>query len=637
MTAATAAYGINTSYDVMIPMRDGVRLAADIYWPALSSGERAPGPFPTILGRTAYSKQNGPQWVDSVARFFTPQGYVTVLEDIRGRGNSGGTGGYGHVYNKNEGRDGYDTIEWIAAQSWSNGRVGMVGSSHNANVQNVAALHRPPHLTALWIDVTRTSGFHNMPRHGGALMLTMVGAIFLHLHDAQEVRDDPAAQAWIARTLENFREYLWWPGFKRGQSPLSLVPSLEDVYFHYIHDTTYSDWWKDESIGQKPHFHRFADIPITFSGGWNDPFVADNSEEYVILRAQNKSPMRLIIGPWNHVAMHGNGSSVVGEVDFGPTAHWGDHVYNQERLRWFDRWLRDIDTGVEKDPPVRVFVMGGGGGTRTVRGHLLHGGQWRTEKAWPIARAVDTPFYLAADGGLSRAEVPAEGAVSWVHDPKNPVPSLGGTVTGFYEWLKIPEGFKSELIPARARMRTIVPDGPLHQRERADQVGCRPPYPLLGERPDVMVFQTPPLASDVEVTGPINVRLWVSSTALDTDITVKLLDIYPRSPAWPDGFHMPLCDSILRLRFREGFEREVLMTPGTVYEITIALPPVSNLFVAGNRIRLDVASANFPKFDINPNTGEPLARHTHSLPATNTVHFGRSHPSAMTLPVVPTG
>jgi uncharacterized protein len=389
------------------------------------------------------------------------------------------------------------------------------------------------------------------------------------------------------------------------------------------------------------------------SGGWYDPFVAEYTEQFAALRAQmsgrsknkRKSPVRLIVGPWNHLAMRGRGASHVGEVEFGPDAHWGDVVYNDLRLRWFDRWLNGVENGVDREAPVRIFVMGGGSGYKVLKPLNLiqgqgdkridHGGTWRNEQEWPLARAVAATYYLRAGGGLSldkpgRAEQPT----SWTHDPDNPIPSIGANVTGMYEWVKVPEGLNPSYIPARARMRSVIPDGPMHQLERPELLGCKPPYRLLSERRDVLAFQTPPLERDTEVTGPIEVRLWVSSSAKDTDFTAKLLDIHPPSEEWPDGFHLPLCDSILRARFREGFDHEALMTPGTPYEVTVALPPISNLFKRGHRVRLDIASSNFPRFDVNPGTGEPLGRHTHTVKAVNTVYLDARRPSRLVLPVV---
>ena len=644
MTTSTPSHLITASYNIMVPMRDGTRLATDVYRPALPDGSPAPGRWPAILGRTSYNKSDPVIWVNPVANFFVPRGYVVVLQDLRGRGLSEGTGQYYHTANINEGRDGYDTIEWIAAQPWSSGKIGMVGSSHGGIVQNVAALERPPHLSALWVDVAPTSAFDWEARQGGAMALHMFGALFLHGWDAHELHNDPAARRRIEEGAQDLRGWLLKMPFKPGQTPIAAVPHLEEVLFHYYYEGVLNDWWRMEAMHQKESFDKFADIPTVFSGGWYDPFVAEYSEQFAYLFKRHRTPKRLIIGPWNHVTMRGRGQSHVGEVDFGPDAHWGDVVYNDLRLRWFDRWLKGVENGAGHEPPVRIFVMGGGGGPSSASGtatgagpaRVFHGGRWRYEDEWPLSRAVATLYYLRSGGGLSTEKPgPSHPSASWTHDPENPVPSIGANVTGMYEWVRVPEGLNAAYIPARARMRSVIPDGPMHQKERPGLIACRPPYALLAERPDVAVFQTAPLERDIEVTGPIEVKLWVSSSARDTDFTAKLLDIYPPSEEWPEGFHLPLCDSVLRARFREGFDHEALMEPGRAYEVTVILPPVSDLFKAGHRIRVDIASSNFPRFDVNPNTGEPLGRHTHTVRAINTVYLDAERPSRITLPVVP--
>jgi hypothetical protein len=232
----------------------------------------------------------------------------------------------------------------------------------------------------------------------------------------------------------------------------------------------------------------------------------------------------------------------------------------------------------------------------------------------------------------------AEASTTWLHDPDNPVPSVSGNVTGFYEWIVLPGDLDGAYVPQRARMRSLIPDGPLHQRERESTIvasGRDPATPaLLADRADVNVFQTEPLEADVEVTGSSMVNLWVSSDAVDTDVTAKLLDIYPGSDEYPEGFHLPLGDSIRRARFRDGFDAEIMMIAGEIYEVQIELPPVSNLFKKGHRIRIDISSSNFPRFDVNPNTGEPIGRHTRSRVAQNTVYTDAEHPSHVVLPIV---
>ena len=639
-----ADYGLIVSQNVMVPMRDGVRLATDIYRPADSEGNALDGEFPVILGRTSYDKSNPVIWINPVAKAFVPRGYVVLLQDLRGRGLSEGTGDYFHTANQKEGLDGYDTIEWAAAQEWCSGRVGMVGASHGGIVQNMASLYRPPHLSALWVDVAPTNAFRWEVRQGGAMALHMYGALYLHGYDSQEIADDPAAIERIEWGAERLSEEVWNQPFREGETPISAVPNLEKVLMHYYRDGSYTDFWKQESLNHAQHYDRMADIPAVYSSGWYDPFAAETSEQFAHMAAKNASPQRLILGPWNHVSMRGKGASFVGDVEFGESANWGDKVLKRERFRWFDRWLKDIDTGVEDDDPVRIFVMGGGSGVIDSAGRIEHGGGWRSEQGWPLKRAFETAYYLGsahdAGAGSLIVSVPggSESSTTWLHDPANPVPSVSGNVTGFYEWIVLPGDLDPVYVPQRARMRSLIPDGPLHQEERDSTVVAKDRDPstpaLLADRADVNVFQTEPLENDVEVTGSIIVNLWISSDAVDTDFTAKLLDIYPSSTEYPEGFHLPLGDSIRRARFRDGYDEEQLMTPGEIYEVQIELPPVSNLFKMGHRIRLDISSSNFPRFDVNPNTGESIGRHTQSQIAHNTVYTGSEHSSHVILPIV---
>jgi predicted acyl esterase len=575
-------------------------------------------------------------WTEPVGEFFARAGYAVAIQDLRGRHHSEGAGQYFHFVNPLEGDDGYDTIEWIAAQPWSNGRVGMVGSSHGAIVQQIVALHRPPHLRAIWPDVGPTNAYAHECREGGAMALHMFGAQFLHAHDAQELRDDPVGRRAIERAMEELRAWLERQPYKPGHTPLRWVPNLERTFFEYYYRGAYDEFWQQEMCDQERHFARHADIPGVYSGGWYDPFAAATSNYFASMARQNRTPQRLIMGPWTHTSMRGPGESYSGDVEFGPDALWGDRVYNAERLRWFDRWLRDVPNGVEDEPSVRIFVMGGGDGRKTAAGRLNHGGRWRSEHEWPLARARQTVYYLRAGGALSlEPPAPDEAPARWQHDPTHPVPTIAGTVTGLYELVRPGDGMNAALVSPRARMRSVVPVGGAHQQERPDLVGARPPYPPLAARRDVLVFETPPLAGDLEVTGPIRAVLWVSSSAVDTDVTAKLVDVYPANEDYPDGYHLNLVDSIIRTRYRNGWEREELMVPDEISRVEIALPPTSNLFQAGHRIRVDIAGSNFPRFDVNPNTGEPVGRHTRSVAAHNTVYCDRAHPSHLVLSIVP--
>ena len=634
MDPSTPNYDIVVDENVMVPMRDGVRLATDIYRPAVD-GQAVPGPLPTILGRTCYDKRWQWLWIEPVARYFAPRGYVVAIQDVRGRRRSEGVGQYFHTANVHEGEDGYDTVEWVAAQPWSNGRVGMTGSSHGGLVQTMASLTRPPHLTAIWVDVSPTNIFAHEAREGGAMSLWMFSALFLHAHDAPEIADDPAARETILDGWRRMRELVQSMPFRPGETPLKAVPNLEKTLFDYYYRGEYDEFWSMEACNQEPHLHRAADIPGVFSGGWYDPFAVAMTGHYAAMAAKNDAPQRLDMGPWNHPGRR-TGHTWAGDVDFGPDAAYGVEGYGAQRLRWFDRWLKDIPNGVDDEPPVRIFVMGGGDGRRNAKGRLNHGGRWRYEREWPLARTEYTKHYLCAGGGLSTESPGADDPpISYTHDPEHPVPTISGP-GGVSELRPFPEGFDPETGDPRDYMRPIFTDGGMHQKEAPGLVGAKPPYPLLADRSDVLVFQTGPIPADVELTGPIEVNLWVSSSAVDTDFTAKLLDVYPPSEDYPDGYHLNLGDSIIRARYRNGFESAEMMEPGVVYRVRVSLQPISNLFKAGHRIRLDIASSNFPRFDVNPNTGEPTGKHTRTAKALNSVYLDRDHPSHAALPALPT-
>jgi hypothetical protein len=325
--------------------------------------------------------------------------------------------------------------------------------------------------------------------------------------------------------------------------------------------------------------------------------------------------VRLILGPWTHGDRQ---LTYAGGVDFGPAATLDGNLagdFLTLRLRWFDRWLKAADNGVGGEPAVRLFVMGGGSGRKNSAGRLDHGGRWRAEKDWPLPDTRWTGYYLGADRALSPSGPPRRAAVlTYQYDPQNPVPTIGGCITSG---------------------RPLMVGGAFDQRETPEFFGCKAPYRALAERPDVLVFQTPPLAAELEVTGPIKLRLWVSSDCPDTDFTAKLIDVYPPGVDYPEGFAMNLTDGLLRARYRDSWEQPAMMTPGQVYPIVIETFPTSNLFKRGHRIRLDISSSNFPRFDANPNTGDPEGRPSGQRIARNSLHLGGAHPSQVLLPVIP--
>ncbi len=621
-------YDVVVAKDVMVPMRDGVRLATDVYFPARHPDPVA-GSWPTILHRTIYDKSS--EHLIAQAEYFCRNGYTAVVQDARGRFNSEGE--YYHFIN--EAHDGYDAVEWIAAQRWSDGKVGTYGVSYSSQVQSALATQNPPHLAAMIPMEGPTNIYKYGLRHDGAFQLKFLSVGFWLGQSSHEARANPS----IKTALENARmgDWLWRLPLKVGQSPLALIPSYERFVHEFMTHGDYDEFWDHPAFNVEAHLDEHADVPTYIVSGWYDSWPRTMLEYYVELAKRKQSSIKVLIGPWVH------GDSTVsltysGEVDFGPSAPLDGNLAESHgawRLRWFDRWLRGIENGVDAEAPVKIFVMGGGSGRKNTAGRLEHGGRWRDEYEWPLARTEFTDFYLHGGGSLA-AERPGDdgGSTTYAFDPKNPVPTISGSLSGLAEIAPMPAGVAGEP-PPMTRLRNLAIQGAAHQTERPDGFACRPPYLPLSSRHDVLVFQTKPLEDPIEVTGPITVTLWASSSALDTDFTAKLVDVYPPSPDWPDGFHMNITEGIIRARYRDATGKASLLEPGEIYEFTIILEPTSNVFAAGHGIRIDISSSNFPRFDINPNTGEPVNQHTHSVVATNVVHHDAQRASRVSLPIIP--
>ncbi|MGH2597873.1 MAG: CocE/NonD family hydrolase [Dehalococcoidia bacterium] len=606
--------------DVMVPMRDGARLACDVYRPA-RDGRPLEEPFPVILERTPYGKGEvsrsertaqdpRPRSRAEVAADFVRHGYVVVYQDCRGRYGSEGA----FVKYLSDADDGYDTVTWLTQQPWCNDTVCTMGLSYAAHTQAALACLNPPGLAAMFLD---SGGFSNAYqsgiRQGGAFELKQATWAFTNARVSPAVLADPVAGAALAAV--DIKEWFTRMPWKPGHSPLQPAPEYEAYLFEQWTHGAFSDYWQQAGISAEGFYERFADVPMVHMSSWYDPYTRTATDNYAALSRRKTKPVRLILGPWTH----GNRSVThAGDVDFGPEATLDGHLaadYLELRRRWFDRWARDIDNGVAEEPPVRIFVMGGGSGRRTAEGRLEHGGRWRDEADWPLPGTRFTSYYLHGDGTLSPEAPAAQMAPrAYTYDPRHPVPTIGGTISSG---------------------APVMEGGAFDQREEPRFFGSRPPYLPLATRPDVLVFQTPPLAEDLEVTGPIVVRLWVASDCPDTDFTAKLIDVHPPNEDYPQGFAMNLTDGILRMRYRNSWEQPSLMTPGEVYEITITPFPTSNLFVRGHRIRLDISSSNFPHFDINPNTGGPEGTDQSVRVATNTVYVDRGRPSQVVLPVIP--
>ena len=602
-------YDVVVRANVMVAMRDGVRLATDLYLPA-RGGVAMDGRFPVILERTPYGKSQATTRHASaeIARLFASHGYAVVYQDVRGRGGSEGR----YVKYLSDGDDGFDCCAWVVAQPWCDGKIGAHGLSYGAHTTAALACAGAPGIAALFIN---SGGFANAYqggiRQGGAFEMKQVTWALSNALESPEAMADPK----LAAALRGVDVKAWFARlpWRRGASPLSAAPEYEDYVFDQWEAGRFDGFWKQLGIYAEGFHDRFVDAPTLWMSSWYDPYPRTATDNYVALSKAKRGPVRLILGPWTHGNNH---QSFAGDVDFGPRAVLEGNVapdLTALRKRWFDRYLKGVMNGADDDPAVRIFVMGGGSGAKTSEGRMDHGGRWRAERDWPPPRAKSTAFYLGANGGLSEAAPTGAGQRTFRYDPRHPVPTLGGTVTSG---------------------EPVMVGGGFDQREGAAFFGSERPGRALADRDDVLVFQTPPLERDMEVTGPVEADLWITSDCTDTDFTLKLIDVYPPNADYPQGYAMNLTDGILRCRYRDSWEQPSLMTPGRPYRIRVRAFPTSNLFKAGHRLRLDISSSNYPHFDLNPNTGEPEGRWTRTRVATNTVFTSKARASALILAVV---
>jgi putative CocE/NonD family hydrolase len=592
-------YDVIVEKNVRVPMRDGMQLAADLYLPACN-GQVASGRFPAIMERTPYDKEGKVQ----EGRYFARRGYAVVMQDVRGRFQSEGVW---YPFAK-EAPDGYDSVGWVAAQPWCDGNVGTIGGSYCGSDQSALATLNPPHLKAMVVAVG-TSNYHTSSmRQNGALELRFMVYAFWMAITSREAIADPALKAALEEDSARIGEWLTRTPYKKGSAALRLLPSYEQWVLDILTETDYNDYWKQRGYAIDQYYEEHADVPTIYLGGWYDSYARGTPANYIALSRMKRSPQYLIMGPWTH---GGWAASYAGDVEFGPDAAMDD--YNGYRLRWFDRWLKQIDNGVDREQPVRLFVMGGGDSRKDRNGRLSHGGIWRDALDWPLPGTRYENYYLHADGTLAPSLPPPSEPSSYTFDPRDPVPTIGGGISA---------------------ANAVMPAGAYDQRGNSRFYGCRDSLPLSA-RSDVLVFQTPELATDVEVTGPLTVKLWISSSARDTDFTAKLIDVHPPNGDYPNGFAQNISDSIQRARYRNSREKAELLEPGEIYELEIVLYPTSNVFGRGHRIRLDISSSNFPRFDINPNTGGPLGRDRRVVVAENTVYHDPDHPSHLVLPIIP--
>lgn len=593
-------WAVQTMSNVMVPMRDGVVLATDIYRPA-SDGTMAPGPFPVLLERTPYDKA-APDNVD-MGRYFARRGYVCVIQDVRGRFASAGDW---YPFAK-EAPDGYDTVEWLAAQPWCDGQVGTMGGSYCGSDQSALATLDPPHLKTMIVAVGAASYYHASMRQNGALEQRFIVYAFRMATTSREALADPGLRTLLLDAYANVHEWFGRVPFRKGVSALRLLPSYEQWVIDILTQGDYGSYWHQRGYDIVRHYPDHADVPTLYIGGWYDSYARATCENYAALSRLKQSRQMLLMGPWTHGGWQ---ETFAGDVDFGTASHIH---YHDVRLAWFDHFLKGKHTEFAQSRPVRIFVMGSGDDTRNYAGRLHHGGHWRTEADFPLPDTQFTPWYLQADGRLTRhAPSVAAGVSRFTFDPRDPVPTIGGGISA---------------------AAPIMEPGAFDQRGNTRFFGCHDSLPL-NARSDVLSFTSEPLPRDMEITGPVMVRLFVSSSAPDTDFTAKLLEVIPPCTDYPEGLAINLTDSILRTRYRNSWTEPELMQEGRIYALEFALYPTSNLFKVGHQVRVDISSSNFPRFDVNPNTGGALGTERRFKPADQVVYHEREHPSHIVLPLI---
>jgi uncharacterized protein len=594
----------------MVPMRDGVRLATDVYLPD------GAGPFPVIMERTPYGRNETsrseltaanrkPATRAELAGYFTKHGYAVVYQDTRGRYGSEGR----FIKYLSDGEDGFDACAWLRDQPWCDGRICTIGLSYAAHTQAALGCLDPPGLVAQVLDC---GGFVDAWRSGirqsGAFELKQATWAFKNALVSPEAQADPVLLA--ALEAEDIREWFTRMPWKPGHSPLRHHPDYEAYLFDQWTHGARDGFWIQLGICTEAWHERYSKAACVHLSSWWDPYPLTATGNFMGLQRARRGPQRLILGPWTH---GDRSDTCFGDVEFGPDAAldaWaGD--WPAYRLRFFDHVVKGEPSD---EPNVRVFVMGGGSGRRNAAGKLEHGGRWISASDWPPPGAEPTPFHLHNDGRLDRAAPARDAApLSYDFDPSHPVPTIGGAM--------------SSLDP-------VAHAGSWDQTEAPGFFGCTPPYLPLASRPDVLAFQTAPLREPVLVVGPIEAELWVATDGPDTDFTAKLIDVHPPSADYPRGYAMILTDGILRLRYAEDPAHPRLRRAGEVVHIRITLFPTANLFLAGHRIRLDISSSNFPKFDVNPNTGEPEGLARRRRIAVNTVFADAGRPSRVILPLL---
>jgi hypothetical protein len=618
-------YDVAAHVDRTVTTRDGVGLSTDVYRPAdPETGEAVAEPKPALLVRTPYDKRDRTR-VENYGRFYAERGYVVALQDVRGRYESEGE----FTLLRNEPADGADAVEWLADRDYCDGQVGTLGTSYMAWVQNALATQRPEGLAAMFVNQGAANAWEATLRHNGAMELRwLTWALTIGGGFAKRALADPAIQQLLADV--DTRELLVDGPVHRGQSPLRHVPNYEEWFFDLATTEGTDEMWDEPGLNFEAHYDRMADVPTVYAGSWYDSYGKATCDNYEALADRMESDHYLLMGAWTHGGQSTWTRTFAGDVDYGAAA---SRDFLRTALRFFDRYLKGRDTWA--DAPVQYVRLGVGDGSRTAAGRLAHGGEWADAEAWPLPGTEFTTYYAHGDGTLSTtAPTAAESRTTYAYDPDDPVPTIGGNCSSYYTFEPREESLETLALPDRPK-RHMTGQGGYDQRTTPETVGADAPYGPLEERDDVVVFRTPPLPEAVEIAGPIRVSVYGSTDAPDTDFTAKLVDEYPPSETWPNGYALNLADSICRGRYR-GYRREPdPLAPGTVHEFEMEPYPTANVFRPGHRIRLDVSSSNYPRYDANPNTGGPLYGDRDARVAHNAVHHEADSPTHVELPVQP--
>ncbi|MEZ5361551.1 MAG: CocE/NonD family hydrolase [Bryobacterales bacterium] len=554
---------------VAIPMRDGVVLYADVYRPAKE------GKYPVIVSRTPYSTERAPS-SHVTPTFFARRGYVFVYQDIRGRHESEGR----WEPFRDDIQDGYDTVEWAGVQPWSNGKVGMEGGSYLGQVQWRAAQTKPPHLVAIFPRVASTSIYHDWITVNGGWRLAFNfgwGPVRQESRIMQNTGVHTMAEGPVSQSYDQLVWHL----------PLDTMQELAGRHAQFYKDwlahPDYDDYWK--LLNVEEHFPDIQ-VPVHTMGGFFDIFAQGTIRGFEGVskhgaNATARKGSQMVIGPWEHGV-----SQKVGDMDWGPKVNVnGDAL----ALRWFDHWLKGEANGLESEAPVKIFVMGRN--------------DWRLANEYPLSNTTYKPLYLSSGGKANGSH--GDGALIWskpagaesdtyTYDPANPVPSLGGANC----------------------CGVATTSGARDQRPNE-------------HRGDILIYTSEILEDPIEVVGPVKLKLFASSDAVDTDFVAKLIDVYP------DGRAINACEGILRARYRNSLSKPEPLEPGKVYEMEIDMIGTAVEFGKGHRIRVHVTSSHFPQFSRNLNTGKPFGTSAEMKKAEQTVYHTPARASHILLPVIP--